>query len=544
MKNLIHFFSYRSTVLVVVLTVLVHVSRPGFSQQIDWVVYDTVSYSLNPAFSSIPAAVGPDKSLSTPFLSQYALSFDQYLYGNHSLRTIDSTGNLLHSNLLGPKATIKSLRYKSNGHLIVSGAFMDTLAFNGSPLFPVNQSGQFVRNAFLLCIDGNGALLWSRNVSLNHPGLEMIDADAIDHNGNYWYANMDASNLNSAATCIGSFGQDSLSYPLPSQNMLLSDMAFDAVGAMYLAGGTGSGSFSFAGLPVVITPIYNRYLAKLDASGAGRWFYTADDITIQRHQIALDDSANIYFTGTLSDSLTMGGYFMNGPNWVHDFLTAKFDSSGNLLWARDVPQGTTITGDLRLSNRQSIVADAAGYYQFTAYRGLVDYGNGQVVGASPPSTNYGASLLRFDTQGNLQWNLDIPTTYGIYPFSVVNTSGGGYLVGTASGSQTIGNVSIPMPSNFSFFTWAARFSNSVTTSIPEILRDDLPFVFPNPSFDGKIITAYLVPGEQLSIFDLNGSLQLTITADQNTGIIETGLASGLYLVRRSDGKVQRWAVVR
>jgi hypothetical protein len=68
MKNLIHFFSYRSTVLVVVLTVLVHVSRPGFSQQIDWVVYDTVSYSLNPAFSSIPAAVGPDKSLSTPFL--------------------------------------------------------------------------------------------------------------------------------------------------------------------------------------------------------------------------------------------------------------------------------------------------------------------------------------------------------------------------------------------------------------------------------------------------------------------------------------------
>jgi hypothetical protein len=517
----------------------------GLSQQIDWVVYDTVNYSFNPTISNISAAVGPDKSITTPFLSNYVLSYNQFLFGSHTLKTIDTTGTIFQTNAIGPKATIKSLRYTPEGKLIVSGAFMDTLKYNGIAILGVNDPGQFVMNAFLMSIDENGALHWSRNITQSYPAVEMIDADAIAPNGKYWFANMGFGNLNSAAICVGNEGQDSIIIPLPNASSLLADIEFDASGALYLSGGIGSGSFDFGGLPVSIATNYNRFLAKMNAGGAGSWFRTINDITIQKHEISLDGNANIYFSGALDDSLTMGGYFMNGPDWVSDFLTAKFDSSGTILWAHDMPQGITITGDARLSLTQSIMADNAGFYQFVSYRGLIDFGNGNSVGAYPAAENYGVSVMRFDTEGQLLWSLDIPTTYGLYPYSLVNsTNGSGYIVGTASGSQQIGNDSILVPSNFSYYTWVARFSNSLATGSALFESHKLPFVFPNPSTDGNINTALLSNNEALAIFDLQGRLRLNVAVNTTSGILETGLPTGLYLIRSNSGKTQRWSIVR
>lgn len=542
---MIQFSDLSKKALKVIICVIIASAKPGFSQQINWVVYDTVNYSFNPTISNIPAAVSFDKSLTTPFLSNYVLSYNQFLFGSHSLKTIDSSGTIIQTNSIGPKSTIKSLRYTPEGKLIVSGAFMDTLNYNGSAIFGVNEPGQFVMNAFLLCIDENGALHWSRNITQSYPAVEMIDVDAIDPNGNYWYANMDFGNPNSAAVCVGAEGQDSTIFSLPAVSSLLSDMEFDASGALYLSGGIGSGSFEFGGLPVAISSNYNRFLAKMNAVGVGKWFHTVNDITIQKHEISLDDDANIYFSGALDDSLTMGGYFMNGPDWVSDFLTAKFDSSGTILWAHDMPQGPTITGDARLSLTQSIIADNAGFYRFISYRGLIDFGNGSAIGAFPPVENYGISLLRFNTEGDFLWNLDIPATYGLYPYSVVKcTNESGYLLGTASGSQQIGNDSILVPSNFSFYAWAARFSNSIATAFSFFDSHEPPFVFPNPSSDGRINTNTLSNNECLEIFDLQGRLRLKIMSNSNTGNIETGLPTGLYLIRGVTGKTQRWSIVR
>jgi hypothetical protein len=65
-------------------------------------------------------------------------------------------------------------------------------------------------------------------------------------------------------------------------------------------------------------------------------------------------------------------------------------------------------------------ADSNGFYQLTSYRGLVDFGNGITVGGLPLASNYGLSLIRYDSDGNVQWADVIPTTYGLYGYSVVS----------------------------------------------------------------------------------------------------------------------------
>jgi hypothetical protein len=203
-----------------------------------------------------------------------------------------------------------------------------------------------------------------------------------------------------------------------------------------------------------------------------------------------------------------------------------------------------VTGDLRLAPGNPIHADNTGYYQLVSYRGLVDFGNGSVVGAFPPSNNYGASLLRFDSQGNLQWHLDIPTVYGIYPYTVTGNSTGGYIVGAASGSQQIGADSIVVPSNYTFISWAAEFSASSTTGLPAFSSVPGTAVFPNPSADGCLAVHEPSRSGSVLIFESTGKLLREYKTLQGMNRFDTGLPSGTYLVHAAGSGMFRWVVLR
>lgn len=514
------------------------------AQQIDWCLYDTVTYSFNPTYGTTPAGSGLQQQLNCAWLGSFALSYNQKIYGTQVIRAIQPSGATVSTHFLGPKVEVRSLLTRSNGDLIISGSFMDTLFADGTPQFSVNSNQLYARNVFLLCYSATGTLRWSRNVSTSYSGLENLDADAIDRNGNYWFASMAWSQQLSIAVGIGDAGQDSVLRPLPAVQALLSDMAFDASGAMYLSGGIGTGAFLFGGLPVSISASYNKFLAKMDVQGQGRWFSTIPDITFQPHQISVTDSAEIYFTGDLSDSVTVGGYFLNGPDWVFDLLTVKFDSSGSVLWAQDVPEGPTITGDLQLATGHSIAADDSGYYQLVRFRGIVDLGNGRQIGFASPTVSYGMSLIRYDQAGVPQWNLDVPSVYGIYPSTVLSDPYGGYITGTASGSQQIGPANIAMPSPFTYFSWSARFTGSGLSFISDDQDRVRLTLYPNPSCDGRLRIAGIREGEELIIHDLMGRLCCKFSVRSNDELFETGLPSGSYLISVSGVLPMRWTVVR
>jgi hypothetical protein len=252
----------------------------------------------------------------------------------------------------------------------------------------------------------------------------------------------------------------------------------------------------------------------------------------------------IYFTGDLYDSVTVGGTFLSGPDWVFDYLTVKFDSSGTILWANDVPNGPSITGDLRLAAGNTIAADDSGYFQVVNFRGSVDIGNNQQIGFSTPMVSYGFSVIRFDHQGMPLWHIDVPTVYGIYPFTICQLPDGGYLTGTAVGSQQFGSVNITVPSASTYFSWAARFSSAVTTGLGEVSAPQAPLLFPNPSGDGRLAVTFPKEGGSLSIVDVRGCTVRCYPSVASEQSIDTGLPSGTYFIIQSSGPPARWIVSR
>jgi hypothetical protein len=515
----------------------------GSGQQINWVVSDTAQYAFNTAYASVAAVSGNNNEVFSAWMELFSFNYSQDLLGTYVVNSIDALGakTLLHQ--IGPVAVVRSLKVRPNGDLIVSGTFMDSLVVDGATMFHVTQATQFARNAFVICYDSNGTLRWSRNLSSSLINLEEVDADAIDQNGNYWFAYMGFSSSNPLAVCVSESGQDSVTRVLPGIQSMLSDIVFDATGAMYLSGGIGSGNFSFGGLPVTITTAYNRFLAKMDLNGNGLWFNTIPDLTFSKNHIVIDDSAGIYLTGDLYDSVTVGGILLNGPNWVYDFLTVKYDSTGHIIWARDVPYGTSITGDLQLGSGRCIAISDNGYYQLVSYRGMTDYGNGQMVGGPSIQFNRGLSLLYFDKSGNLISHLDIPTSNGLWPYSILTNNSVGYITGTANGSQQIGPIAINTSTNSTFFSWLAQFDASSITGIGFNDKRNSITIFPSPSMDGKIQFNYLPEHTKVEIFDMNGRLRRKFYSSENSGF-DTALPSGIYLVKAGEKFSSRWTIIR
>ncbi len=195
-------------------------------------------------------------------------------------------------------------------------------------------------------------------------------------------------------------------------------VAVDSTGSAYVAGSTTS--FGAGGQDVL--------LAKYDGAGNSIWTRTwggsGDDFA---YGVLVDDNNNVY---------VVGGTDSFGAGW-YDVLILKFDSSGDLLWARTWGGGSFDVGyDLSFDQSGNLVI-AAESYSFgnctvllkmstdgavlsantwkgpatydSAYSITVD-ANGNTI-LTGISWDYSANpehntilVLKYDSQGNLLWN--------------------------------------------------------------------------------------------------------------------------------------------
>lgn len=514
------------------------------AQQINWAVYDTSNYAFNPAYPAVPITADANGNVYSSWLSEHGLIFGQQLFGTQVVSCFSSQGTTRFRHLLGPNAEVTAIQKLPNGETAIAGSFMDSLCLNGTSLLNVNSPALYTRNAFILYLDSTGDFLRARNLTLSYPDLEEPFVTTLDHSGNLWFAYF---SWNSAyAVCLNTIGQDSVVRDVSGLQANLGDFVVDAAGALYFTGGIGSGTVNFGGLSVSITPSYNSFLAKMDVAGNGQWFTTIPDITFQFPRINVAGN-EIYFSRPLFDSVTVGGFHLNGPQWVNDLLTVKYDTAGNIIWAHDIPDQPTITGDLSCTNGKYLTMDGSGgYYQLFEYRGQVDLGNTIIVGAPGTSTSRGASLVYFDGNGVPQSHLDIPGVNGLFPFSVVSLNPtDGFISGTARGGVQLGSTVVITPDPFDFISWTAKFSRT-STGLLEI-SDLTPRIFPNPS-SGAILyfSKQLNPGI-VTITDTQGKVIREISLDTPTDKLELGLSQGVYILSYESERLhfsQRLFVVR
>ncbi len=160
-------------------------------------------------------------------------------------------------------------------------------------------------------------------------GENQIVIVKYDTSGNVLWARA-SSNINTSTVDV--------SYP--------TDMTTDLEGNIYLFGYSSSDSFKF-GNTVIRRPfstVFNFcFVIKLDANGNALWAVSGGGLwqgsyTFSHGGIAVDSYDNVYIAASYRDhSIQFGTYILTntGPIGTDDFFVVKYNSSGNLMWAKN-----------------------------------------------------------------------------------------------------------------------------------------------------------------------------------------------------------------
>jgi hypothetical protein len=229
--------------------------------------------------------LSPTITFDTTTLTSFG-TYDFYL------AKYDPAGNLVWVNQYGSNGQDRGLSVScdNSGHCYLAGTFLSSTLIIGSDTL-INSSGS--GNIMLMKFDTAGNALWARS------------AGGISDDG---------------ATGV----------------------AADAFGNCYVTGHYESGSVTFGSITITnTTPYYNLFLAKYNAAGTAVWARGVGGPKSDfANAVAADNYGNAYITGRFqSTSMNFGSFTVtNGSSsgTVDNTYVAKYDSTGTVLWAKDV----------------------------------------------------------------------------------------------------------------------------------------------------------------------------------------------------------------
>ena len=210
-------------------------------------------------------------------------------------------------------------------------------------------------------------------------------------------------------------------------------IAVDAAGNSYVTGSFGSysggGTATFG--PFTLTSAGSRdiFVAKYDAAGNVLWARSAggtgNDVP---KGIAVDIGGNSYITGPF-ETATFGPFTLISGG-VRDIFVAKYDTDGNVLWARSAGG----TGD---DSPEGIAVDAAGNSYVTGYYDtMATFGSFTLTSVLFSTDIF---VAKYDTTGSVLWARSAGgTSFEAGRGIAVDSVGNSYLTGSYSGTATFG----------------------------------------------------------------------------------------------------------
>lgn len=330
---------------------------------------------------------------------------------------------------IDPAATITSLT--SNGGTDV---FVAKFSTTGALVWAKAVGGTADDRASDVAFDGAGGVYVSgtfNDTADFDPGAA-INAMAAATNGSAFVWKLDVSgNLVFARMVEGTSTANSL--------------AIDAQGNIVVTG-QYQGSADFNPSPTLITrlttvnPNGAGYLWKIGSTGAMVWAKDIDGTgTIAPTAISMDGAGNVYFGGRLSGSIDFDPTaIMNlvdgGANGSP--IVAKYNTYGNLQWARAATGGSAVTGSS--NSVLGIEYDSAGnVYAGGTFAGTIDVNPDPLVvtGLTSTSGSADAFVWKLSSAGATVWAKQMGGAGNetVGDFSV-DTAGNSYTVGTFTGT--------------------------------------------------------------------------------------------------------------
>jgi len=219
------------------------------------------------------------------------------------------------------------------------------------------------------------------------------------------------------------------------------DIVTDASGNSYVAGAIQTNSLhptaQFGNFTLTGTGDYDWLLVKYDSAGNVLWARNGGSTAGDTaYGVGLDASGNVYLTGFFSGSMTVDGVTVVSSG-LFDVFLAKFQPDGTLIWLKRAGgTGSDIAHGLVVDGAGNIAI--TGVFQSTAFFGT------NSVRASGLGD---AFLAKYDGAGNNLWvrSGGGPITFVGDPAKAVAADGANnlYITGDYSGTATFGGLSVP-----------------------------------------------------------------------------------------------------
>ena len=339
------------------------------------------------------------------------------------------------------------------GNVYVTGFFESTnLSFDNVTI--TNSGG---RDVFLAEYDTQGNALWARNAG--GTTYDSANAIAVDVASNVYVTGVFLSPTISfgGRTLTNSGGGDVFVAKYDSSGSLLwaergggndtdagDGIAIDPVGNVYVTGDFYSGTARFGDLAITNTNpgSSDMFLAKYDAAGNILWARAGGGSGNDYGKGVVADGVNsVFVTGSFDSPIaSLGGVLVTNFGG-YDVLLAKYDSSGNVLWAKGAG------GSDGFEEATGIARDDVGNVYITG-----SFTAPIVAFDDVTLSNRGASdifVAKYDSAGNVSWaksagGKDADQSFGVGVDEANNVHiAGGFESATASfGSLTLTNATL------------------------------------------------------------------------------------------------------
>ncbi len=249
----------------------------------------------------------------------------------------------------------QSIEIDNSGNIYLCGFFNSPyLSFGSDTLFQ-NNSEDF----FIVKYNSLGSIVWTKSFGGDHAmgittddennvivtgdfGSDSLIIDQfILYNSNYYgspHPNVFLIKFDSLGNAI--WVQSAGGY-LGSSGM---DVKTDHFNNIYLAGGYSCAYIIFGTDTIFCTWASDIFLAKYDKNGNLIWVKTPPgSSTDNPEDLTIDNFGNCILTGSFKGNLSFDNYQLINSSTNDDLFIAKYDTSGNVLWAKS---GMCLSGDV------------------------------------------------------------------------------------------------------------------------------------------------------------------------------------------------------
>lgn len=474
-------------------------------------------------------------TIGTVLLENKGLSFNDGFLAKY-----DPTGNLLWAQRFGGTSNDRgtAVATDKDGNVFLTGYFYSpTIIFGTDTLKNAGNVGDI----FIVKFDGSGNILWAKREGA--VGLEIPHSIHIDGNNNIIVAGRFSSNSIT-------FGTTTL---LQAGSMDVFIVKYDSAGEILWAKGAGGGSndegyslssdpseniylagyftqpANFGNIKLTSAGQADMFLAKYDPSGNVLWAKSAGGKGDDRSTgLETDASGNSYITGFYTNDSILFGQFLIPNDSVDNSFIAKYDTDGNVIWAKGIGGDCEAT-DLALINNNVYVCGS-----FNA--STLKYGSSTLV-LSGSSDFF---LLNCDTNGNAKWAIKQTSAgnSGETARSVATDNSGNVIITGffSSDPLTFGTTGLNSVRGFNMFI--AKLG-SVPTAIVDLSNTGEFYIYPNPG-NGRITLTAEGTIYSIDIYSISGVKVFNMNNINSVIITEINLTSftpGIYLMKANiEGK--------